>query len=396
MNRKLKSFVFGFPLALALVLFLGIFFADDWLESSAGRAKLERALADSLGMPVSLQGDLNIRLIPSVGVSGTDLSIGAFPGGRSFVQSRIYQVDLALLPLIDGKLQILMLNAADGSLDPSQFQNLEKGRTSSSDEEFHLPEIESLSIENFRVNLPGSDDSSLLVHRLELLNFRAGEASPVHLVVSLQSQQTAVASITARSQLFVQTGANEVVLELQSLKFESGATVMEGITGRLSWQAEPGLFETDLTWLENGIGSARLSSSHSTPSFNGTMELEYATDGMDVLTVIALEMEPAEQGIDFPAIRAALGSQQLTGRACLLTEKPGSLNLVMTSDYLDLDQMETLIAGGTDAQSFNPADHIPIEMNILFSARELHAGGAIAYNSEIRMGREPDCSLFQN
>ena len=71
MERRFKKLVLFLPLGLALVLFLLVLLADAWLESSTGRNKLESALERSLGMPVDLQGDFSITLLPSPGVSGS-------------------------------------------------------------------------------------------------------------------------------------------------------------------------------------------------------------------------------------------------------------------------------------------------------------------------------------
>ncbi len=386
------------PLMMAVVLFLVVLFADDWLESKAGTSKLETALANSLGMPVSLRGDLSISLLPSVGVDGTELSIGATAGGRSFIESSFYHVDIALLPLIDGKLRILSLSAKDGTLDMAQYQSPDKNSETGSSEEIRLPEIERLEIENFRIKLPGKADNSLLVHNLELLDFRAGQASPLQVTASLQSRQTSVSSISIDSRLTVQAGASQLLLELLELGVESAVAELQGINGHLSWSADSRLLTAELVWPGDGRGPLRLSSSHSTASYKGDVRLEYAGVGMDVLAIELVGMEAAGQGIDFPAIQVSLGSQQVTGSGCLLTEEPVSLNFLLESEYLDLDQIGPLFAGGGSQTGDAPEMplELPIEVNGLLSAREVHSAGVTAYQSEIRIGRDPDCRMVRN
>ena len=72
---KIRRLLLLVPLITLSVLAALYFAVDDWLESAGGRRALERTLSEQVGMPVHLNGDFNIKLLPSVGVSGTELVV---------------------------------------------------------------------------------------------------------------------------------------------------------------------------------------------------------------------------------------------------------------------------------------------------------------------------------
>jgi hypothetical protein len=202
MNRKAKKIAVIVPLALILILFLLVLAADAWLESSHGKNRLSAALTDGLGMPVRLQGEFDIVLFPSVGVTGTDLFVGD-SATAPFIRSGSYHASLALLPLIDGQLDILAFSAADGSIDPGQFRKSDTGSAKASRAGFRLPEVTQMQLENFMLFLPSGDKGSLLIDHLELREFQAGVKSPLSLALTLLSGQTELASLEALSSLSV-------------------------------------------------------------------------------------------------------------------------------------------------------------------------------------------------
>ena len=145
MIGKVNKMMIFLPLGLLAILFLLVLVAGAWLESSAGRRELETALAGSLGMPVQLKGDFNIALLPAVGVSGTELSIGSSGSGAPFIQSREYHVAVKLLPLINGELSVLSFSAAGGLLDLARYPGVGEKATSTSFSRLQPPERTPLS-----------------------------------------------------------------------------------------------------------------------------------------------------------------------------------------------------------------------------------------------------------
>jgi hypothetical protein len=110
------------PLFTLLLLAAMYFALDTWLESAGGRRAVERVLTTQLGMPVGLQGEFNIVLLPAVGVSGTDLVVRDGATGSDLARGGSFRVSLELLPLVREELRIneivvedLMFAGQDGA-----------------------------------------------------------------------------------------------------------------------------------------------------------------------------------------------------------------------------------------------------------------------------------------
>jgi hypothetical protein len=114
----LRRLLWLIPLLLALA-FAALYFAlDAWLESAGGRHAIERTLSERAGRPVRLEGEFDVVLLPSPGVSGTRLVIGDPGGGPDLVESAGYQVALALRPLIREELVVQRLALEGIALAP--------------------------------------------------------------------------------------------------------------------------------------------------------------------------------------------------------------------------------------------------------------------------------------
>jgi len=391
MAGRVKRMAVLLPLSLAGLLFLLVLFADFWLESSTGRAELEAALARSLGMPVHLQGEFNITLLPSLGVSGTDLLLGDTGAARPFVSASSYHASMALLPLIDGKLSVLSFSVSGGLLDPARYRGVEASAPGGAKPKFKLPEVERLLLENFRIVLLDGSDSSVLVHKLELEKFRAGQGSPLIMEVSLQSSQTTIASLEARSMLLVGTDLRHFSLDIEEIRLQADRLALDGISGRLSWQVDQELLDAQLSWQDSGVGSASIAASLSTATSAGTMELRYIPQGLDEAVEAVLEFERGKTSINFPEFIVSFDQQKVTGSGCLKTEEETSLHLMMASDFIDADRLGSLLPGGAGTGS-GTGSAFPLDLNVRLAVLEVHAAGAIALNTEISIGRQPDCN----
>ena len=122
--------------SLLAVLYLAV---DYWLESVGGRRALEKTLGSRIGMPVHLNGEFNIKLLPSVGVSGTQLVVTDPATGRDLAVGGYFETDLALAPLLREELEVRHLLVEDLKL------NLPDGRG------FFIPMIR---LESFGFNQP--------------------------------------------------------------------------------------------------------------------------------------------------------------------------------------------------------------------------------------------------
>ena len=106
MNRMARRIFLFLPLLTVLFLVVMYFALDTWLQSSGGRRAVERVLTAQLGMPVGLQGEFNIMLLPAAGVSGTNLVVRDGATGSDLARGGRFRVSLELLPLVREELRI--------------------------------------------------------------------------------------------------------------------------------------------------------------------------------------------------------------------------------------------------------------------------------------------------
>jgi len=402
MERRFKKLVLFLPLGLALVLFLLVLLADAWLESSTGRNKLESALERSLGMPVDLQGDFSITLLPSPGVSGSGLSVGAESSGSAFFQSRDYHAAIELLPLIDGELKVLSVSAIDGLLDVARYRRPEASATGDGKSKVRLPVIERLELENILLVLPGSDDNSLLIRNLELEAFREDELSPMMLELSLQSSDAVIAVISAQSKLLVSSGLGQVSVDLESLELNSESLELSGIHGQIIWSDEQELLKGQFAWEDPALGSGHLTVNLHPATSGGMVELEFAPSAHDQELNARLNFESKKQGIFLDEIFLSFGDQAVTGVGCLLTAQSRALHLSLNSEFLDIEALNSLFPDGSGMDSgmgsgpgSGPGsdwrDELPVDFNVKLTIGEMHIAGAIVHQAEINLGHAPQC-----
>lgn len=374
------------------MIFLLVLLADAWLESNTGKRRLESSLERSLGLPVDLRGDFNITLLPSPGISGTDLTIGATESGSPLIRSSEYHVALELLPLIDRELKVLSFRAAEGLLDTNRIMDVGMRSASSEPAKFRLPDIDSLLLENIRLVFPGQSEVSLLVENLELAGFKAGSASPLSLQLSLHSSEQKLARLTAQSGLLVTNDLGQVSVELETLSLESESLQLEGIKGEVSWQADQAALDARISWSDEKTGSADLSSRLSTADVTGMVQLKFIPTAQDQALELALAFQPMEQGYTLDEIQLTFGKQAVTGEGCLLTGDDPALHLTVSSEFIDLESLDSLLPAGSGAPSEASAD-MPIDLNVILNVQELHAAGAIIRDAEFSLGHPIPCEI---
>jgi hypothetical protein len=98
------------PLALVLLMAVAYVAAETWLESAGGKRALEKTLSSRIGMPVRLGGDFNLRLLPSVSVSATQLAVSDPSTGEEVATGNYIEADLALAPLFREELDVSRLS----------------------------------------------------------------------------------------------------------------------------------------------------------------------------------------------------------------------------------------------------------------------------------------------
>jgi len=125
------------------------------------------------------------------------------------------------------------------------------------------------------------------------------------------------------------------------------------------------------------------------------LEFSYTGEGQSDALDAELSFERRERGLNFPEISASFGDQQTIGNGCFLAEESSSLHLLMASDYIDVEKLDSLMPGDSSMAS-GSGDDLPVELNVKLIVQEIHAAGAIARNVEISLGRQPDCGLLMD
>jgi len=358
-KRAGRWLLLGIPLVVAVVFAAAWLLVDSWLESAGGRQAVERALAERIGLPVRLEGDFHVMLLPSVGVSGTDLVIGAPGPATELARSEEYAVSLALAPLLEGRLSIESVRFSRGTLRLARWPASSAEPAMPAQAPLVLPDVRELEISDFRV-IAGEDETApYVLHKLSIEEFRAGQATPFRLQV-------------------------------------------EGLgdwSGTLTWLAD----RAELALAASGQGSwpgeLRLQAEARLDDLTGALELRWAGAATAALRAepqltLAYVWQPA--GLRIRDVRLAADPLQVQGAGCFLTGDRPALHLDLFADRVDADalpDLSVLSSGEPAAGAGRPAAEWPdgLDLNVRLSVEELLAGGAVARQAVLRLGGEPDC-----
>jgi uncharacterized protein involved in outer membrane biogenesis len=157
---------------------------DAWLESSGGRQVLAKNLSERTGMNVTLGGEFDLMLLPDIGVTGTDLAIESPLADQPFARSAEYEISVALRPLLNGQLQVDWIRLSGGEIRPGRYragppvagEKKEAGTV-------RLPRIEELTIRDFRIIPPGSDNEGIEVSAFRVSGFADRRSAPFSLEI---------------------------------------------------------------------------------------------------------------------------------------------------------------------------------------------------------------------
>jgi hypothetical protein len=343
------------PLLLAMLFAGAWLLLDAWLESAGGRQAVERALQDRIGLPVRLQGEFSVMLLPSIGVSGTELLVGDAGSAGEVATAGEYAVSLALLPLLERRFVIRSVTFAAGSLYLARWPGSGPDATGGSAE---LPEIERLEIRDLRIFSAGPTDAPYLLRELSIERFAPDRASPVH-VESADLGSWAGA-------LTWQPGRAALGLE---------------VVGSGPW---PGRIDLRIVALMD-VASGTLAGDW----VEGTADREAPPTAR-----LSLDWKSAPGGLRLEGIRLVADPLLVEGKGCLLTETSTELHLDLVAERVDVDTLPDLsaFAGSAEPAPTAPDSASGLDVNLRLRAAEWLAGGAVARQAELQLGDVPDCS----
>ena len=371
MKARARRLLLFAPVALALLFAVTWLLLDHWLESAGGRRAVERALAERLGMPVTLQGEFAIMLLPSIGVSGTELVLGPPGPASEFGRSREYAVALAVLPLLDGRLLIESVALSGGRVflerRPAAAANMPAGAatTAGGPAPLLLPEVRALALSDFEIVTAGSGAAGVLLQAFELEDFAVDREAPFRLAVA-----------------------------------GWGA-----LDGQLRWDAQRSAVVLDAAWSGLLSGQLRLRVDAALAAGSGALQATWTPAADPVMAAaatgqgsatelrLAFEYELVAEGARLADLRLDAGGQSAVGTGCLRLQGEPSLNLQLESARIDFAALPALPAlagdgGGAGAGASGPG----ASLNLRLAAAEATVDGAVARDAVFLLGHEPDCS----
>jgi len=359
MKRLARRLLLLSPLLAVLLLAGAYLLLDAWLDSAGGRRAVENALAQRLGLPVQLSGRFNVMLLPSIGVSGTELVIGTPGAATEAVRSESYVVALALVPLLNGELLVESFELENGRFYPERLP--ETGASDAGDgtaAPLHLPEIRVLSVSDFDILLGAGEPVRL--QRFAVQDFVAGADAAFQLAVS---------------------GYGEM-------------------DGKLNWNASDQALAIDADWSELLPGGLRVQAVVGLGAGNGSVNLAWSPDRRDFAEPglrLALAYVLVPGGARFDDLRLAAGNQTVAGAGCVVVGETTALHLDLVAPAIDFDALPDLAALGEALGS--PGEAAPrdassgggLGLNLRLRAEEARLQGALARQAEFRVGGEPTC-----
>ena len=178
MTSPARKFLLAAMALLVLLPLLAYWAADAWLESAGGRRMLEKELSNRIGMPVRLEDEFDLMLLPDIGVSGTGLSIGRESETQVFAYGREYEISVALGPLLDRQVRVDWIRLTGGEIHPDRYEKPAGTEPAGPGSGFRLPEIRELAVRDFGVALPGDGGQIVRITELTLNGFADGRDTP--------------------------------------------------------------------------------------------------------------------------------------------------------------------------------------------------------------------------
>jgi len=347
------------------VLLFGVawLLVDTWLESAGGRNAVERALAERIGLPVRLEGDFDVMLLPSIGVSGSGLVVGQPGLATELARSEEYAVSLALAPLLDGRLLIESVHFSDGVLHAGRWPDPAASSESPPQAALGLPDVRELEIANFRVFAGADETVPYLLRNLSIEDFAAGRTTPFRLQVEGYGDWD----------------------------------------GSLTWLPERAELTLAASGSGNWSGELQLQAEALLDGATGAVGLRWAglpPDTFGAAPQLTLTYAWLPAGLRIQGLRLAADPLRVEGEGCLLTGERPALHLELTADRVDGDALPDLAAltSGAASEGAGQAMEWPagMDFNLRFAVGELLAGGAVARQAVLRLGGEPDCRLLES
>ena len=350
MKPALRRWLLALPILFVAAVPALYWAVGAWLETAGGRAAVEGALGERLGLPVHLLGDFEVMLWPDIGVSGTRLVIGEPTAVTEVARGDEFEVAVALRPLIRRELRIDSFRLSGGAVYPDRLERSAAEGAAGSPGRFRLPDIASFSVRDLEIGLGEGDSPPVRVRRFEFHGFAAGAETPFILAVE-----------------------------------GFGA-----FDGRFEWNPAPGQVRISGVWsgvLPDGVN---IEFDAALDPLAGQLSAHSLAPAGPALS---FAWQQRAGGWSFTNLDLAAGGQSLTGRGCYYTGPKPSLQIDLAAEALDVaaltDAMPAL-EGGQQGDS-----GLPFELRARVRAAQVAVGGGSARKAELTWGGVPDCGMLE-
>ncbi|MGD8680561.1 MAG: hypothetical protein PVJ33_09355 [Lysobacterales bacterium] len=350
MKSVLRRWLLALPILLVAAVPALYWAVGAWLETAGGRAAVERALGERLGLPVHLLGDFQVMLWPDIGVSGTRLVIGEPGAATEVARGDEFAVAVALRPLIRRELRIDSFGLSGGAVYPDRFERSAPEDAVGTPGGFRLPDITSFSVRDLEIGLGEGDSPPVRVRRFEFHGFAAGAQTPFDLAVE-----------------------------------GFGA-----FDGRFRWNPTLGQVYLSGTW--SGLLPDRVQIDFDA-TFDPLLGHLSARSLAPAGPALSLAWRQHAGGWTFTGLDLAAGGQSLTGQGCYYTGPKPSLHIDLAAKALDVAALTGAMPSFEGGQQGGSVP--PFELRARIRATQVEVGGGSARKAELTWGGVPDCSAFE-
>jgi hypothetical protein len=374
---------------LLVLVLLGGWLGDRWLESAGGQRLLERELSQAIGSPARLTGDYRFRLVPRIVIAGSGLAVGA-TAGEAPVTVESFRAAVGLLPLLRQTLRIDSIELSGGRVDLAGAARLIDASDGTQAAPLRLPAVAALELRDFRLSLP---DPAIQIRlgRLELHGFRPGQRAPVAIEAELVRQGAVALAALLEGSLQVTVNPLTAELNAERLSWRTGSSRPLEMSGVVRWQADGQPLSAELSY--NAAG--RAFSAHLEVAFAGAiagrLDLRVVDQGAEQSARAELTFKQHDGVVELAPVKLEIAGQEMAGRGCLIVAANPTLHLMLHAAELDLDRLAALLPA---APADTPAElELPLGLAIEATAERAIYAGTTAHGIRVLVGAEPDCPL---
>jgi len=374
------------PLFLLLVFVLLTVLAGSWLESSGGRQLLQKALSNSLGVPVRLAGDYELRLLPRIRFTGTRLLLEHSQDESPFASSDEFSAVIELLPFIRKEIRVTSIRLQDGHADLYRWSGSPGNESATGDSGLELPRVALVLLENFSVKLDAAGNE-IHLDQLQLQDFRAGEMASLDLRASLRSGEDKRGRVQLKSQVLIDPDGWSMELDIEDMELAVGDTTVKAVQGFIKWNQARQQVDMEINW-PVGSQQAHVSARGSTGELPaGILTIDFPHPPPTPASRLQADLAFANGFLEIEPLELLIAGQEISGKGCVLMADSPSVNLLLESPQLNLGELYQLLP-----ESEEGASELPLELSVHLKVGKAHYAGAEAIDLDVLVGEAPDCT----